>query len=89
MFNYFHGTTLHDIFNYFNVKPKDRDLIAKILISEGYTTRGICYGATRSEQKLSQMRGHPSFATIFINEVRKNALKPNDPRWNNKGELNK
>lgn len=83
------GTTLHDIFNYFNVKPKDRDLIAKTLISDGYTTRGICYGATRSEQKLSQMRGHPSYATIFINEVRKNALKPGDSRWNNKGELKK
>ena len=44
--------TLPELFNYFHVNIKDRDYIERVLTSEGYTILGICYGATRSEEKL-------------------------------------
>lgn len=76
--------TLPELFNYFHVNLKDRDYIERVLTSEGYTILGICYGATRSEEKLLRFVGDPRLPNIFINEVRKNALKAGDPRWTNK-----
>ena len=88
MFNYKCGTTLLDLFNHFNVKPKDRDFITRELFKEGYTVKGICYAATRAEEKLLYFSNDPRFVSIFINEVRKYALKPNDPRWGDKFKTN-
>jgi hypothetical protein len=79
--NYHCGKTLPEVFNYFHISLKDRDYIERVLTSEGYTTLGICYGATRSEEKLLRFADDSRLPNIFINEVRKNALKPGDPRW--------
>ena len=82
--NYICGKTLPEVFTYFHIKPKDRDYIERVLTSKGYTPLGICYGATRSEEKLLRFADDPRLPSIFINEVCKNALKPGDPRWDNK-----
>ena len=84
MFNYQCGKTLPEVFNYFHIKQQDRETIERVLISEGYTVLGICYGVAKSEEKLLRLRDDPRLPSIFINEVRKNALKPGDPRWGNK-----
>lgn len=81
MFNYSCGKTLPELFNYFHIKPRDRDYIERVLTSEGYTTLGICYGAAKSEEKLLRFTGDSRLPNIFINEVHKNALKTGDPRW--------
>lgn len=73
--------TLPELFNYFHINPKDREYIERVLTSEGYTPLGICYGATRSEEKLLRFVGDDRLPNIFINEVHKNALKAGDPRW--------
>jgi hypothetical protein len=77
---------LPDLFNYFHIAPKDRERVERILTSEGYTTLGICYGAARSEEKLLHFAGDSRLPNIFINEVRKNALRAGDPRWENRKE---
>ena len=84
--NYSCGKTLPEVFNYFYIKPKDRDYIERVLTSEGYTVLGICYGASRSEEKLLRFAGDPRLPNIFINEVHKNAFKPGDPRWETRKE---
>lgn len=48
-FNYPCGRTLPELFDYFHIKLCDGDYIARTLISEGYTTLGICYGAAKSD----------------------------------------
>ena len=84
--SYHCGKTLPEVFQYFHTKQKDIDTITKILLSEGYTPTGICYAASRAEEKLLTFVGDSHFTSIFINEVRKNALKPGDPRWNKRKE---
>ncbi len=84
--NYLCGKTLNEVFNYFHIKPKDRDMIERVLTYEGYTALGICYGANRSEEKLLRFANDSRLPNIFINEVRKNALKSGDPRWETRKE---
>lgn len=84
--NYSCGKTLSELFNYFNIIQKDRERIERILVAEGYTALGICYGAARSEEKLLRFAGDSRLPNIFINEVRKNALRAGDPRWENRKE---
>ena len=79
--NYSCGKTLHEVFDRYHIKPKDRNMIERVLISDGYTPLGICYGASQSEEKLLRFVDDPRLPNIFINEVRKNALKAGDPRW--------
>lgn len=83
------GKTLDEVFNYLHVKSKDREYIERILTTEGYTPLGICYGASRSEEKLLRFAGDARLPNIFINEVRKNALKAGDPHWETRKENNK
>lgn len=80
--------TLPELFDYFHINPKDRDYIERVLTSQGYTHLGICYGATRSEEKLLRFSGDPRLPNIFINEVHKNALKAGDSRWETRKEKN-
>lgn len=80
-FNYNCGRTLQEVFDYFHIRQCDRDYIERILISKGYTPLGICYGVTKSEEKLLRFAGDPRLPNIFINEVCKNSLKSGDPRW--------
>ena len=69
------GDTFEEVFSRFSV-PKDIELkIRKTLVGEGYSERGICYGAGHSESKLCKYIGDSRFGTIFINEVRKNAFR--------------
>lgn len=84
--NYSCGRTLTEVFNYFHIKLKDRDMIEQVLTSQGYTHLGICYGAARSEEKLLRFADDSRLPNIFINEVRKNALKAGDPRWKTRKE---
>lgn len=81
--------TLREVFDYYHVKPKDQLTIARILSEEGYTVRGICYAASKSEEKLSRFVADSRFVSVFINEVHKLALKPGDPRWKTRKENNK
>lgn len=89
MYNYLCGKTLPEVFDYFHIDPKDRDYIEQVLTSEGYTTLGICWAASRSENKLLRFAGDPRLPNIFINEVHKNTLLPGDPRWETKGRKNR
>lgn len=74
-FNYHCGRTLQEVFDYFHVRQCDREYIERILISEGYTPLGICYGATKSEEKLLHFVGDSRLPNILINEVHRNSLK--------------
>ena len=80
------GKTLPEVFNYFHINPKYRCYIERVLTSQGYTHLGICYGAARSEEKLLRFVDDPRLSSVFINEVRKNALKAGDPRWETRKE---
>lgn len=73
--------TLPALFDYFHIPSKDRSYIERVLTAQGYTTLGICYGASKSEEKLLRFAGDSRLPNIFINEVHKNALKAGDPRW--------
>ncbi len=70
----------------FRVKQTDRDKISDILLREGYTVQGICYAASRAEEKLYKFVDDPRFVAIFINEVKKYSYKKNDPRWGSKNK---
>jgi len=48
---------------------------------QGWTERGICYAASRSFDKLYEMRRDSRFWSVFYNEVKKWAFKKDDPRW--------
>lgn len=75
------GKTLEQVFMNFRVNQKDREKISNFLLMEGYTIQGICYAASRAEEKLYKFVDDPRFASVFINEVKKYAYKKNDPRW--------
>lgn len=75
------GITFDELFSNFKSTNEDRELIIKTLVDEGYSEKGICYGAGRSEEKIAKYVGDPRFCSIFINEVRKNSLKIRDPKW--------
>lgn len=83
-YRYILGDTPKKVFDSFNVDEKTREYILRTLFSEGYTAKGICYAAAMSEEKLYRFIGDSRFESVFINEVRKNALKPGDPRWENR-----
>lgn len=59
----------------------------KPLGEDGYTERGICFAASKQEDKLRKFVGDSRFWSIFANEVRKIAFKKNDPRWNKRKEV--
>lgn len=70
------GDTFEEVFSRFVVDEDTETKIRTILKSEGYSERGICYGAGCSEQKLTKFIGDSRFLWVFVNEVRKNANKP-------------
>lgn len=76
------GSTFDECFERFRVQQNHRDKIISILKDEGYTEKGICYAAGKAENKLVSYIYETNFDWIFINEVRKYAMKPGDPRWN-------
>lgn len=78
------GSTFEECFERFRVPYEHRNKLMAILKNEGYTEKGICYAAGKAEEKLVTYIGEPNFDWIFINEVRKYAMKPGDQRWNNK-----
>lgn len=80
-YNYVLGDTPKKVFDNLGVDEKTGAGILKVLMSEGYTAKGICYAAAKSEEKLYRFIGDTRLRNVFINEVRKNALKPDDPRW--------
>ena len=82
-FQYKCGTTLDEVAFWLKIPKKTWRSITSELLSEGYTVRGICYAAAMAEDKLTAYIGDPKFGTVFKNEVRKYALKPGDPRWEN------
>lgn len=83
-FNYKLGTTIQDVLKNFNVPQERRNYLEDLLLRMGYTNKGVAYAAVRAEEKLWKFRYDPRFETVFINEVKKYALKSGDPRWGNK-----
>lgn len=81
---YICGDTFQEVFDRFRTPIAMQETIKRTLRKDGYTEKGICYAAARAEDKLCSFIGDSRFASVFINEVRKRALKPGDPRWNNK-----
>jgi len=75
------GDTIDEVFDEFSVTEKDQALIKRVLFKDGYTEKGICYGASMGKNKILSFLQDSRFASIFINEVRKYALKPGDPKW--------
>lgn len=82
-FHYKLGKSFHDVCRNLSINDRDRELIWRITVEEeGYTELALCFVAAKCSEKLKSFVGDTRFASVFINEVRKNALKPNDPRWN-------
>ena len=83
------GDTLEELWDEFRQDPaKAQKFIVAPLLKEGYTVHGICYAAGVAQEKLRRFIGDRRFYSIFQNEVRKFALKRNDPRWNPKKRYN-
>lgn len=80
------GVTFQQLCICFHIGDESAKRIKRHLLGEGYTERGICYGAGRAHEKLLKFVGDPRFDNIFENEVRKYALKPGDPRWETKSK---
>lgn len=80
-FNYNCGRTLPEVFDYFHVRQHDREYIERTLISEGYTPLGICYGTTKSAEKITSFRGRFAASKHFDERGTKNSFKSGDPRW--------
>lgn len=78
------GKTLEGVFTNFHVSPQNQESIIKFLKSENYSNIAACYVASRSEEKLSRFIDDERFVGVFINEVRKYAIKSNDTRWKEK-----
>lgn len=81
MFNYNCGRTFDDVIHRFHIGEADSKIIKKVLFNEGYREQALCYTAAISEDKLIKYIDDSRFASIFINEVRKHAYKPDDKRW--------
>lgn len=67
------GDTLEEIMDDFHITPERIERIRKLLVNEGYSIHGICYGVGKSRSKLLKFVGDVRFDNILINEVRKNA----------------
>lgn len=80
-FNYVLGSTPEEVFKNLKVDKETGKFILEKLFEEGYTARGICFAAAKSEEKLYRFIGDSRFKSVFINEVRKSAFKPDDQRW--------
>ena len=80
-FKYSLGTTIQDVLQYFDLPLERRNKLESLLLDIGYTNRGVAYAVTRSEEKLWKFRYDSRFDNILINEVVKYALKPDDPKW--------
>ena len=81
-FNYNCGRSFREVCGCLRINEKDADMIWNVLINnEGYTETALCYVAAVCENKLIGFIGDSRFASIYINEVHKRAMKPNDPRW--------
>lgn len=78
------GNTFEEITDRFRISKQDSEKIFSILLKQGYTEKGICYAAGKAEQTLLKFIGDSRFNSVFINSVKKYALKSNDPRWNTK-----
>lgn len=85
-FSYRCGKTLREVSDWFGIPDDMRERIWGELSAEGYTEKGICYAASRAEEKLYRFQKDSRFESIFKNEVRKYALKPGDPRWQTRKE---
>lgn len=78
------GKTFQEVFANFRIPSRIGDLIISMAKKEGYTETGVCYAAGKGEDKIRKFIGDNRFVSVFMNEVRKYALKPGDPRWNKK-----
>lgn len=82
-FKYSCGKTFEEVKHWLRISEDDANKIWKTcIIKDGYTETALCFIASKYEDKLSKFIGDSRFATVFINEVHKNALKPGDPKWN-------
>lgn len=64
------GNTLKELFEYFHVPKEQSAYLTGYLISEGYSKKGICYGAARKRDTLLKYVGDSRFNAVFINAVR-------------------
>lgn len=78
------GNSFMELINTFHLDPDKANIIFDMLLKEGYSERGICYGASRAENKILKFVGDSRIYSILANEVRKYALKSGDPRWDSK-----
>lgn len=69
------GDTLEELSFDLHITPERMDRVKKLLLAEGYSIHGICYGAGRARDKLITFIGDNRFDNILINEVRKYAKK--------------
>ena len=84
-FRYSCGRTFNEVKQWLHISDQDADKIWRTCIEqEGYTETALCFVAAKCEDKLSNYIGDNRFATVFINEVHKNAYKPGDQRWDNR-----
>lgn len=78
------GNTFGELVNTFHLDQDRSDKIFAMLLNEGYSESGICYGVSRAENKILRFIGDSRIYSIIVNEVRKYALKSGDPRWDQK-----
>lgn len=64
------GNTLKELFDYFHLSKEQGAYLTGYLISEGYSKKGICYGAAQKRETLLKYVGDSRFNSIFINAVR-------------------
>lgn len=78
------GNSFKELVSTFRLNQGKAENIFGILLKEGYSESGICYGASRAEYKILRFVGDDRIYGIIANEVRKYALKSGDPRWDAK-----
>lgn len=78
--------TIKHLFEVILEIPIDKSITRAIndLKTEGYSETGIVFGIMKSIDKVIKFKNDSRFVGVFKNEVRKNAFKINDPRWNDK-----
>lgn len=73
------GDTVEEVFDYFHIGEKRGAYLLGYLISEGYSKKGICYGAGQKRDNLLKYVSEPArFDSIFINAVRQYATNWRD-----------
>lgn len=75
--------TIKQLFKTILEIPIDKTITYAIndLKTEGYSETGIVFGVIKSLDKILKFKNDSRFIGVLKNEVRKNAYKINDPRW--------